>query len=104
MLPVVDGAPLHLPRVPTPSHQPRRLFAVRPPTPLTPMPRHPHDLPPAQRPRGSRIAPPLTRQSVAAIWAAPPVPRRPPREHAQRLHKGPTALYDVHGLTTTGCL
>src|SRR4051794_40899925 len=59
---------------------------------------HAHALPPGERPRVPRVAPPLTRQRVAAIRAAAPLPARPPRERAEPLHKGSTPVYDVHGL------
>src|SRR5215210_7495 len=98
MLPVIDATAVHLARVPTAPHQPRRVLAVRPTAALTPMPRHPHGLAAAEAPRVPRIAPPLARQRGAAVRAAAPLPPRPPRERAEPLHKGPTPVYDVHGL------
>src|SRR3954447_527949 len=103
MLPVINGPAVDFPRVPTPPHEPRRLLAVGPPTPLTPMPRHPHHLPPLKRPRVPTVAAPLARQRVPAIRAAPPIPGRPLRQRAEPLHERPPPLYDVHGLTTMGC-
>src|SRR5688572_27833573 len=102
MLPVVERAPLHLARVPAPAHQQRRPLRVRPPTPLTPVPLHPDRLPPAQEPRPPGVAPPLARQRLAAVRTPTPPPAGPAGQLPQPLEKCSPALYDVHGLWTSG--
>src|ERR671915_729056 len=102
VLPVVERAPPHLPRVPPAPHQQRRPLRVRPPTPVTPVPLHPHRLPPAQEPRPTLVAPPLAGLGLPAARTPPPLPHRPLRERTQPLEKRSPALYDVHGLCDLG--
>src|SRR5206468_9617973 len=97
MLPVVEREPVHFPRVPAPSHQPRRLLRIGPVAPLAGVPLHPHHLPPGQRPRVAGVEPPLARQRLATRRAPPPVPRRPPGQLPQGVKEGSATFYDIHG-------
>ena len=84
MLPVVDRAPLHLPRVPPAPHQQRRPLRVRPPTPVTPVPLHPHRLPARSRTTAAAGSSPTCRSPSprSADTAATPTPSAPPAHAA----------------------
>ncbi len=97
VLPVVDRTPLHLARVPTAPHQQRRLFRIRPPTPVAPVPLDAHPLPPVQKPRVAPVPSVLPRQRVPAARAPRPLPRAPLPKSPEPLEKPLTAFANVHG-------
>jgi hypothetical protein len=97
MLPVVDGAAVHLPRVPTAPHQQRRLLRIRAPTRMAPVALDPHRLPPQEGPRMPPVAAPLARPALATLRTAAPLPRAPRREFPQPLEEGLAPLDNVHG-------
>src|SRR5581483_1684289 len=102
MLPVIEHAAVHVPGVPTAPHQPRRLFRVGPPTPMTPMPLDRDVLAPLQPPGPPPIPPILAGERVPAARAPPPFPRPPCRLLPQPLEERLAPLDNVHGLCHPG--
>ena len=97
MLPVVERAATHLPRVPTAPHQQRRLFRVRPPARRTPVALHPHPPPSGQEPRVPRVAAPAAGPPRAAMGTLTPIPGPPGRQLAQPLEEHLAPFNNVHG-------
>ncbi len=81
VLPVIDRAALHFPRIPAAAHEPRRGFGIAALAAPAPMPLHRHRLPPGEGPRVPRVRAVLPGVRPPARRAAPPVPRRPLRQH-----------------------